>query len=51
MVDFIALAVLAAMLGSAITYIVKAKKKGVFGTRLLWLRGHRMPGGREMLRV
>ena len=29
MVDFIALAVLAAMLGSAITYIVKAKKKGV----------------------
>ena len=28
MVDFIALAVLAAMLGSAITYIVKAKKKG-----------------------
>lgn len=29
MVDFIALAVLAAMLGSAITYIIKAKKKGV----------------------
>ena len=29
MVDFIALAVLAAMLGSAITYIIKKKKKGV----------------------
>ena len=43
MADFIALAVLAAMLGSAITYIVKAKKER--------REMHRMPGGREMLRV